>query len=135
MEKHLFVYGTLRKGLSDTPHPFLVETAHYVGEAKFNGILFDLGAYPGAIPSGNPHDFVKGEVYALLRPHETLLLLDAYEGCDGCDGDDPLYRREVAALLGDNQTWKAWIYLYNGNVGGCKVIESGDYLEYVKSID
>ncbi len=132
MEKHLFVYGTLRKGLNGTLHPFLAETADYVGEAKFNGILFDLGAYPGVIPSDNPHEFVKGEVYALQRPRETLLLLDAYEGCDG---DDPLYRRELVEIHGDNQTWRAWIYLNNDPLAGYMVIESGDYLEYVRSLN
>ena len=50
----------------------------------------------------------------------------------GIPGEVPLYRREVTEVMINGETTAAWIYWYNADVSGKRVIESGDMLEYLK---
>jgi len=51
----LFVYGTLRRGFE--LHSYLRrQSARFLGEGIIGGRLYDLGEYPGAIPSSLPGD-------------------------------------------------------------------------------
>jgi gamma-glutamylcyclotransferase (GGCT)/AIG2-like uncharacterized protein YtfP len=132
MTNLLFVYGTLRRSLDGKPHPFLSE-CEYVGEAYFNGKIYDLGAFPGAMLSDNPNDLVKGEVYRLHQPEPLLAALDLYEGAVGLDR---LYRRELAeVVLEDGCRIGAYIYIFNHSVNGYTRIESGDYVEYLRETE
>lgn len=129
-QNHLFVYGTLRHDFDGQRHPFLLKGCDYLGEAYFNGKLYDLGAFPGAVPSDNPSDRVKGEVYRLHQPERILAALDEYEGALG---EDPLYRGELVDITLENgKSIKAWIYIFNGDVSGFHRIEPGDYVQYLK---
>ena len=77
--RHVFVYGTLRRGESNDigrllPAPVLM------GAASVQGSLFDLGPYPGLrleasgpAPDGWPHGPVRGEVYRITPALEALL--------------------------------------------------------------
>ncbi len=59
-ERHIFVYGTLRKALRHEMVGVLVREAHFVGEASVRGVLFDLGTYPGLVVNKQATGLVKG---------------------------------------------------------------------------
>lgn len=74
---------------------------------------------------------MKGEVYRLHDPDSILAALDEYEGAVG---PDPLYRRELADIhLENGKPIEAFTYIFNQPVEGYLRIESGDYIEYLKS--
>lgn len=54
-----------------------------VGAGTFNGKLYELGGFPGAVASIIPQDLVKGELFQLDNPAVLLPFLDKYEGCTG----------------------------------------------------
>lgn len=77
--RHVFVYGTLRRGGSNditrlSPAPC------WVGEACLPGMLFTLGLYPGMRLQGQAAEDlpVRGEVYAITTELERVL--DRIEG-------------------------------------------------------
>lgn len=103
-------------------HRFLESHADFVGTGTYQGRLYDLGRYPGAVPSRRHADRIKGELYALNRPAHVLKHLDQYEG--------PVFRRKrVSINLENKKKTRAWIYLYNHPKDGLKIIHSGDYLK------
>ena len=68
--RHVFVYGTLRRGGSNditrlTPAPV------WIGEAEIAGTLYDFGRYPGVVLGGSGR--VTGEVYAVDATLERIL--------------------------------------------------------------
>lgn len=127
---HLFVYGTLREGVKHPMHAVLANHADLIGEAVFQGRLYDLGAFPGVVPSDRPEDLVHGEVYHLRHPDRALRALDRYEGVMETGGTR--FRRERADVtLKTGDVACAWIYVYNWPVRGCGLISSGDYLTLV----
>jgi gamma-glutamylcyclotransferase (GGCT)/AIG2-like uncharacterized protein YtfP len=69
-DRHVFVYGTLRRGESNDinrlqPRPV------FVGTARVAGTLYDLGDYPGAVLGGD--GVLVGEVYRITSAHEQWL--------------------------------------------------------------
>jgi|SRR5581483_3219072 len=132
--EYLFVYGTLRKDVGHAMAQIPARHARFVGEATFHGQLFDLGNYPGAIPSENAQDLVYGEVYALepLMRNRVLAILDEYEGCSCRSEVLSEFRREnVMITLNDGRRVFSWIYLYNLTETRTPIL-SGDYLRYLK---
>jgi gamma-glutamylcyclotransferase (GGCT)/AIG2-like uncharacterized protein YtfP len=125
-EAYLFVYGTLRSQMNDPLHRLLEQRAVLIGVGTFRGKLFDLGRYPGVVPSRVSTDRVIGEVYQLSTPQATLGILDQYEG-------HRFRRKQVSISLNSGQTVTCWIYLYRGSVRHRKVIPSGDYVQYLDS--
>ena len=132
--EYLFVYGTLRRGGGSPLSKLLSEQADLVGLGAFQGKLYDLGAYPGVIPSPNLADAVIGEIYAIHNDSSILFTLDKYEEYLPDQPERSLYLRRLASIsAGENKTLQAWIYLYNGSINGCKQITPGDYLHYLNS--
>lgn len=124
----LFVYGTLRRSTAHQGHE-LLSPATFIGPGEFQGRLYDLGNYPGMVPSGNPADIVHGEVYRLHDLRATLTRLDHYEGCAGTCPPPTEYVHVVADVsLSDGTFVKAHLYLYQRSLDGLRRIESGDYL-------
>ena len=122
-EVHIFVYGTLRKQMGHPLSHLLVRHGVFVGTGIFQGKLYDLGRYPGAVPSKNKTDLITGEVYRLQQPDKVLELLDEYEG--------PRFKRSQATIFyGEDRPISAWIYLYARSVAGRRIISSGDYVQY-----
>ena len=70
LTRHVFVYGTLRKGGSNDITR-LAPAPVWVGDASIPGTLFDLGAYPGLLLQGKGP--VVGEVYAISAKLERRL--------------------------------------------------------------
>jgi len=68
--RHVFVYGTLRRGdVRDITH--LQPPPVFVGMASVQGVLYNLGAYPGLLLGGEGR--VTGEVYAITAALEQQL--------------------------------------------------------------
>ena len=69
--RHVFVYGTLRRGESRDINKLQPQPG-WVGAANVDGILFDLGSYPGIVLDGGGAQ-VTGEVYAITPELERRL--------------------------------------------------------------
>ncbi len=74
------------------------------------------------VVADDPGDRVRGEVYRLHRPIQTLRKLDAYEG--------PEYTRGIRTVYptGAATSARAWVYLYNQPIDRLRRIRSGDFL-------
>jgi gamma-glutamylcyclotransferase (GGCT)/AIG2-like uncharacterized protein YtfP len=128
MMTRLFVYGTLRKGSRNSMHHMLAGGATLVGQARMRGRLFDLGEYPGFVPSDTVPGWVHGELYVLENSVEMLARLDAYEGCGpGHPRPHEFERLCRDALMQSGASAQAWVYVYAGPVSGKPEIVSGDY--------
>lgn len=128
--RHIFVYGTLGKQARNPARRALAKYAEFSSEATVKGKLFDLGEYPGAVPSRRTDDRVAGELYAIDVDHaeELLKVLDTYEEFDPEDKNDSLFVRDVTEVYGEQQKpLKAWIYWWNGEEDRKAEIPSGDY--------
>ena len=79
-EEYLFVYGTLRSQMNDPLHRLLEKDAILVGTGSFQGRLYDLGRYPGVVPSRGKTDRVLGEIYRFREFKRAFEILDEYEG-------------------------------------------------------
>jgi gamma-glutamylcyclotransferase (GGCT)/AIG2-like uncharacterized protein YtfP len=126
---YLFVYGTLRNDARHSVARYLSHGARLVGTGYIQGRLYDLGEYPGAIPSTNARDKIYGQVFEILD--ETLLnALDDYEGCGPHDSAPFEFRRERIPVFSTNLNVRnAWVYFYNWPVGKNPLIRTGDYLK------
>jgi gamma-glutamylcyclotransferase (GGCT)/AIG2-like uncharacterized protein YtfP len=131
---YLFVYGTLRKGMSNNIKDRIVNDVQWIGEAEIRGRLYDIGNYPGAVPADNEDKaYVKGEILKLNNPETILKILDDYEGIDPDKPDDCEYRRgQYKICLPDGKEVNTWIYWYNLPVEGKVRIREQDYLVYLK---
>ena len=68
--RHVFVYGTLRKG-EERDINRLRPAPQWVGRAQVAGVLHHLGSYPGLVLGGT--GVVHGEVYAVSPELERVL--------------------------------------------------------------
>lgn len=99
----VFVYGTLKRGLRNA---HLLSGSRFVSAAEVPGFaLYDLGDYPGIVPTGTSDDKVPGEIFEVTA--ETLAKLDRLED------EGTLYRRECLRI-GNVDTF---IYVYLPDVG------------------
>jgi gamma-glutamylcyclotransferase (GGCT)/AIG2-like uncharacterized protein YtfP len=132
---NLFVYGSLRSGFKSPAYDYISRFFSFVGEAKVQGKLFDLGPYPAGVP-GNNENFIVGELYAIRNDPEfnwAMGQLDDYEGTSGGEVDEvSLYKRELVNVFINDTTVPAWIYWYTGNVGDKPLIKSGDMIQYLQ---
>lgn len=126
---YLFVYGTLRSASPHTMSGVLAKRATLVGEATAQGLLFDLGSYPGAVHVVGSRSRIRGELYRLRSPY-ALTILDAYERCGRGNPQPHLFRRQTTEvrLVGSGDSLRAWIYWYRGSIDGAAPIPSGEYL-------
>lgn len=128
----LFVYGTLRRASPSEMNEVLRQNAEFLSTGCFQGILYQVDGYPGAVPSADRNDRVVGELYRLRQPSEILARLDAYEEC-GPEFPPPteFVRRQAMITTNSGREIEAWIYLYNRPTAGLCRIESGDFLEHL----
>lgn len=134
---NLFVYGTLRRSLISAQKNAalinIMSELKFIGEGSVNGQLYDLGDYPGAIVGENFDNKIIGEVYQLDDPQAVLTVLDQYEGFIPGELEASLFARiKVKVSMSDDLAIEAWMYVYNDWVATGKLIESGDYSEYLK---
>ncbi len=127
---YLFVYGILRRGRGRKINCILNQRGIFIGDGIFRGKLYDIGYYPGAIPSTGSSDFVRGDVYLLPEPRSVLEILDMFEGCiiDGSSRGE-FYRKKANIFLESGKNVLAWVYIYNRAIDGLREIRSGDYFK------
>jgi gamma-glutamylcyclotransferase (GGCT)/AIG2-like uncharacterized protein YtfP len=129
----LFVYGTLRQNAGHVYNAVIRDRARDLGQAVFQGRLFDFGEYPGVVDSDDPADLVVGEVYEFYREQaKALQRLDQYEECGPGFAEPTEYRRVLRSVRLQNpeRTVTAWLYLYNHPTEHGQRIAHGDYLRY-----
>ena len=112
---HAFVYGTLRRGFP--LHRLLDARAEYVGVGRVAARLFDLGAYPAAVPDRD--GVVVGEVYRVAD-------VEVWRGLDSAEGPQ-YHREEVTVHMADGPEVMAFIYWYVGPLDRGVPIPGGDY--------
>lgn len=99
----------------------------FVGSCRFQGVLYDLGSFPGAVPGDG---VVYAELHRLHHP-QVWSVLDRYEGYEAKREDDSLFvRRRVELIEPEGQ--EAWVYWYNGEVAQSARVPSGDWAKYVQ---
>ena len=125
-DAYLFVYGTLRSQMNDPLHRLLEMHAVFVGTGFFQGKLYDIGRYPGAIRSHRNTDRVIGEIYRFSDSQRAFQILDEYEG-------HRFKRKRVTIIQEDAKSIASWIYLYARSVKRHPRIPSGDYIQYRNS--
>ncbi len=129
-QQYLFVYGSLRREAAHPMHELLAEKTDFIGKAVFQGQLFRISWYPGAIPSRFAGHKVQGEVYFIRQPEQLLPLLDEYEGCGPAFAEPTEYKRQQkTVMLTSGELLSAWVYLYQYPTSGLPEIYSGDFLE------
>jgi gamma-glutamylcyclotransferase (GGCT)/AIG2-like uncharacterized protein YtfP len=116
----VFVYGTLRR--AGRFHAIVAPFVREAVEARVDGILLDLGAYPGWVEGEGT---VWGEVLLLRRASEALRRLDAFEECFGPDDPRSMYERVEVEALTPAGSVRAWAYRYRGPAAGRRRVDSG----------
>jgi len=128
MTDRLFVYGTLRKDVRKSMFHLLAGEAKFLGRARAQGRLLNLGEYPGLVPSAGCGSWVHGELYALDDVVRTLARLDEYERCGPNDPEPHEFERiEMEVLVESGTRVAAWVYVYKGSTTDKEEIVSGDY--------
>lgn len=121
--RHVFVYGTLRRGGRNDIARFRPAPV-FVGPAEIAGTLYDLGAYPGAVLHTS-HRLV-GEVYRITAAVEADL--DELEEVRP-DGTGEYLKRECMVDVG-GQRLACLIYeIHPERLRRRAVISSGDWFK------
>lgn len=127
--RHVFVYGTLRRG-EERDITRLQPAPGWLGRASVGGLMVELGSYPGLV-LGAPGR-VRGEVYEISAALEQQLDLieevwptpsGEYVKCDIAVSLEPegAQAREVVCLV---------YALAPGQASGKQVIAGGDWVAY-----
>ncbi|MEP6467662.1 MAG: gamma-glutamylcyclotransferase family protein [Parafilimonas sp.] len=124
-ENYLFVYGTLRNGYNLKLKDKVMSDLEYVGKAKVDASLYDLGEYPGAIKENNSNEVI-GDVFLISNPERVFKILDKYEG-------NEFNREKDRVVLRSGKSLDAWIYWYNQKPEKALKIRQKNYLNYLKS--
>ena len=123
-------YGTLMSAFRRSNDEPVSVALTPLGQGWIAAALFDLGAYPGAIPSSTSR--VRGELHRMLDPLATLRALDEFEGYRPDDDGSLFVRRATSVARDDRSVEEAWVYFFNAPLGSAPRIDSGDYLKYLK---
>ena len=133
MSNLLFVYGSLMHNFESLMATYLKENADFLGWATTKGKLYDLGQYPGFVYLPDSTSEVKGNLFQLYKPKQSLTILDAYEGIDHKHPIQGEYCRKIIEVVKDEKVIEAWAYIFNGSLEGKERIKTASYLEYAKS--
>ncbi|MDD4907261.1 MAG: gamma-glutamylcyclotransferase [Methylobacter tundripaludum] len=127
---YIFVYGTLRRDTNSEMSHLLAKHAEFVGDAAYQGRLYKVDCYPGAVPSDDPNDVVQGEVYLLHQADVALPLLDQYEEF-GPEFPEPneYSRQKQSVLLKSGRFVTVWVYVYNHPTEGLELVESANFIQ------
>jgi gamma-glutamylcyclotransferase (GGCT)/AIG2-like uncharacterized protein YtfP len=132
---NVFVYGSLRKGFNSPAYNYISHYFDHINNGKIQGLLYDLGTYPAALPCDEQR-YIVGELYGIRNADEfewAMAQLDDYEGVDASYDEPAEYRRALVDVqLDDGSTGQAWVYWYAGSVEGKPIVPSGDVLQYLQ---
>jgi gamma-glutamylcyclotransferase (GGCT)/AIG2-like uncharacterized protein YtfP len=121
-KRHVFVYGTLRKG-QERDINRLQPAPVFIGDAQINGTLYDLGSYPGARLGGE--NWVQGEVYKITPELERQL--DEIEEVWPQESGE--YVRREVVVQSESVALVCLVYeVAEIRTQGLSVIESGDWV-------
>lgn len=129
---YIFVYGSLMAGVRSRVARTFHAQSELVGAGQIQGILYDLGQYPGLVLSTEER-YVQGQVFQILNKDMLLPFLDEYEGLIPEQPELSEYRREIARVKISDQPYHCWMYLYNQPTDDLPPIDSGDYLRYLEN--
>lgn len=137
--RHVFVYGTLSRG-EQRDINLLKPTPRWVGRASVEGVLYDLGDYPGLVLGIDQHpgqQKVRGEVYQITDELEHLLdeIEEVAPSQGGEYGKRQLLIHLESARTSDERGLGCAVtcLVYEitlGRVADCPVISSGDWIGY-----
>lgn len=120
--RHVFVYGTLRRG-DDNDITRLKPAPVFLGTALVSGTMYDLGAYPGVRLGGE--GLVQGEVYAIMPALEAQL--DEIEAVYPQERDE--YFKRIVPVTVQGRTFACIVYEINCRyVVGRAVLSGGDWV-------
>lgn len=126
----LATYGTLMQAVGGLERLGVADRVSVVGTCRFEGVLYDLGRFPGAVPGDG---VVHGELLRLRDP-QVWTVLDRYEGYEpDTEGRSLFVRRRVSLVTPVDRT--AWVYWYNEAPTGHPRVPSGDWSTYVQTSD
>jgi len=131
----LFLYGSLLTGTPDRLlNKQIRRLLRHAPPGMIQARLYNLGHYPGVVPSASRTDRVYGRVITLANP-SLLRRLDRYEDyfADEPAKSEFIRVRMVAQLLPAQKFSNCWVYIYNDDVSGKQRILSGDYVRYKRS--
>jgi gamma-glutamylcyclotransferase (GGCT)/AIG2-like uncharacterized protein YtfP len=125
-ERHVFVYGTLRRGGRNDINR-LAPSPEYVGMGEVRGVLYHFDWYPGLTLGGEQAVTVVGEVYRI--PPELERVLDRIEGIvPGADSE--YFKRDVDVLV-EGRAVSCLVYEINpARVKDRQVIGHGDWIVF-----
>jgi gamma-glutamylcyclotransferase (GGCT)/AIG2-like uncharacterized protein YtfP len=125
--ERVFVYGTLRRG--QALHGLMKEAGfQYRGTGTIRARLYDLGEYPGAVPSGSNDDVVRGEIYLATEPERQISRIDEEEDFDSRRPARSLFlRRHATVRLSNGRRVRAWVYFLPREPAEARRIDSGNY--------
>ena len=122
MHRYVFVYGTLRKG-QERDINRLQPAPLFVGNSQINGVLYNLGSYPGVRLGGL--NSVQGEIYQ-ITPELERQLDEIEEVWPQQTGE--YVRREVVVQTAGVALICLVYELVERRTDSRVVIESGDWL-------
>jgi gamma-glutamylcyclotransferase (GGCT)/AIG2-like uncharacterized protein YtfP len=126
--EYLFVYGTLRPEYAPEEVADVVRELAIVGEGTIQGVLYDLGSFPGVVLDAHTTRRVSGTVFRLPETGNLLSRLDEYEEYFSDAPDRSQFIRRLRSVeLADSRAVECWVYEFNGETGAAVVIENGVY--------
>jgi gamma-glutamylcyclotransferase (GGCT)/AIG2-like uncharacterized protein YtfP len=134
--RHVWVYGTLRRGGSNDIERQVPPPLALVGAARMQGWLFDLGRYPGLLwpgaavpePAWGPPVWVTGEVWAIGPALEQRL--DEIEALYP-EQTDEYFKRQRSVRLHGGAVLDCIVYEINpAYVSGLPLVPGGDWIAH-----
>lgn len=123
-ERHVFVYGTLRRGGRNDINR-LRPAPRFVGMGQVQGTLYHFDWYPGLTLGGHEPVTVVGEVYAIGPALEAVL--DGIEQIED-SAESEYFKREVPIEV-QGRTLACLVYEINpARVRGRQPIGHGDWI-------
>lgn len=126
----LFVYGTLMRPFRSEITRLLAKNSTFLLRGKTQGLLYDLGSYPGLVYQADLETWVKGEIIQLHFPERFLPILDEYEMIDPNAPQKSEYKRTLLSVQTEVGPKECWTYIYQQSTAPYHPIRSGDYLSY-----
>jgi gamma-glutamylcyclotransferase (GGCT)/AIG2-like uncharacterized protein YtfP len=124
--RHVFVYGTLRRGGRNDINR-LLPAPQYVGMGEVRGVLYHIDWYPGLTLGGEEAVTVVGEVYRITP--ELEIVLDRIEQIVP-GGDSEYFKREIEVEVA-GRAIRCLVYEINpARVRDKQVIGHGDWIVF-----
>ena len=129
--EYLFIYGTLLDEFKTNESKYLENNSSIYDNGYFNGKLFNIKDYPGAILSNDINDKVFGKILKLNNNPYLFDVLDIYENINNLE----YIREKIKVYSSTNEEINAWCYLYNFSIDNLEQIKNGNYIEYIKQLN